>query len=204
MAKAQKNNKDRRPEEKFCWIDIIAPEQASGRLAEIYNSVASPNGNVDHLYQAQSLMPETIIAQDALYKNVLHSTANELHSWFHEAVGVYTSLLNGCEYAAIHHGANMTHLLKDPERSSEIIDAFKKDTPEAAFNGKNLKLLRYARRLVKMPGKITRDHFESLRRAGIVDREILEVNQVVALFSYFNRVISGLGVSLGKEKIGFY
>ena len=204
MAKAPKEDKGGASEEKFCWIDIIAPEQASGLLAEIYNAVVSPDGNVDHLYQAQSLMPETITAQDALYKSVLQSTSNVLPGWFHEAVGVYTSLLNNCKYAAVHHGANMAHLLNDAERSADIINAFKRDTPETAFNGKNLKLLRYARRLVKLPGEITRDHVESLRRSGIVDREILEVNQVVALFSYFNRVISGLGISLGREKIGLY
>ena len=206
VEKAQPKGKGKIPtfEEKLCWIDTIAPEQASGYLAEIYRAVASPRGNVDHLYQAQSLMPETLIAQDALYKSILHGASNVLPGWFSEAVGVYTSLLNGCEYAAVHHGANMAHLLNDAERSAAIITAFKKDTPESAFTGNNLKLLQYARRLVKLPGGITRNPVESLRRAGIRDREILEVNQVVALFSYFNRVISGLGISFGREKIGLY
>jgi hypothetical protein len=40
--------------------------------------------------------------------------------------------------------------------------------------------------------------------AGAEDVEILEVNQVRANFNYWVRVINGLGIRLGGEKIGAY
>ena len=42
------------------------------------------------------------------------------------------------------------------------------------------------------------------KKSGASDEEILEVNQVTAGFGYSNRVLNGLGVELGNEKIGFY
>jgi len=45
---------------------------------------------------------------------------------------------------------------------------------------------------------------EALKKNGASDEEILEVNQVTAGFGYSNRVLNGLGVELGNEKIGFY
>jgi alkylhydroperoxidase family enzyme len=45
---------------------------------------------------------------------------------------------------------------------------------------------------------------EALKKSGASDEEILEVNQVTAGFGYSNRVLNGLGVELGNEKIGLY
>ena len=45
---------------------------------------------------------------------------------------------------------------------------------------------------------------ETLREAGVSDTEILEVNQIGANFAYWVRVINGLGIQLGDERIGRY
>ena len=45
---------------------------------------------------------------------------------------------------------------------------------------------------------------EKLRFIGIIDGEILEVNQVVAYFNYSNRLLNGLGVSTSGDVVGFY
>ncbi len=44
----------------------------------------------------------------------------------------------------------------------------------------------------------------ALRAAGVSDTEILEVNQISANFSYWVRVINGLGIQLVDEGIGLY
>ena len=44
----------------------------------------------------------------------------------------------------------------------------------------------------------------ALREAGLSDTEILEVNQISANFAYWVRVINGLGIKLGDERIGIY
>ena len=39
------------------WIKIIAPDQARGRLRELYEQVTTPHGTVDQVMQAHSLRP---------------------------------------------------------------------------------------------------------------------------------------------------
>jgi uncharacterized peroxidase-related enzyme len=57
-------------------------------------------------------------------------------------------------------------------------------------------MVAYAVALTRTPGAMRRDHLEPMRAAGMSDRAILEVNQVVSYFAYANRVVDGLGVEL--------
>jgi alkylhydroperoxidase family enzyme len=54
--------------------------------------------------------------------------------------------------------------------------------------------LRYAERLAAEPASVTREHVDALRAQGFDDRAIHDAAQVVAYFSYINRVADGLGV----------
>ena len=46
--------------------------------------------------------------------------------------------------------------------------------------------------------------FDKMKEAGSTDGEILEVNQVVAYFSYSNRLLNGLGVTTEGDTVGYY
>jgi len=186
------------------WLTTIPPDTASGRLKEIYEQVKSPNGQVDRVYQAQSLRPETILGHDRLYRSILHFESPVCQPWFLEAIAVYTSVLNRCQYAAEHHYANMTHLLGNIDHAADILVAFHMDNLESVFTGKELQLLLYARKLTLAPGDVQRSDIDLIKENGATDEEILEANQVTAGFNYSNRVINGLGVKPGGEKIGYY
>jgi uncharacterized peroxidase-related enzyme len=188
----------------ICWLKTVSPETAEGELQEINKQVASPLGNVDNVYQAQSLCPKTILGHDVLYKSVLHDPNCMTPLWFMEAAAVYVSLLNKCTYAVTHHGSNLEHLMADSVRSQQALIALRDDKPENYFEGKELALMQYARKLTLTPFAIDEKDIEQLRKAGATDKEILEINQVTASFAYSNRVISGLGVDLGDEPVGFY
>ena len=187
-----------------CWIKTIPQEKATGRLADIYDKVKTSHGQVDHVYLAQSLMPETIMGHDILYKAVLHNPDLCLPKWFSELVGVYTSLLNGCTYAVTHHQANFAFLLDDEKRAQRYIAALTDDRLEPVFKPKEALLLRYVQKLTREPCKISEQDIAVLRENGVTDRELLEVNQVCACFNYTNRLLNGLGVEMGDERIGFY
>ena len=77
-----------------CWIKFISPHWATGRVKEVYEPVATTHDNIDNVYQAQSLRPETILGHDLLYKSVLHFENPACPPWFLEAVAVFTSVLN--------------------------------------------------------------------------------------------------------------
>ena len=186
------------------WISTTAPGEATGRLAELYERVKTPHGTVDNVMRVHSLRPESLEGHLILYKSVLHNEANTLALWFLEAVATWVSLTNRCYYSTTHHSANMRRLIADESRAQAIYAALACGRPETAFEGKELALLDYARKLTAEVGAMCEADIARLREAGADDGEILEVNQVCAYFNYSNRVLNGLGVTIEGDVIGYY
>ena len=185
------------------FIKVISPQQAGGRLKKIYERVKAPGGQVDNVLQIHSLRPHTLEGHMAIYKAVLHHSANRLPVWYLEAIGVLVSRLNGCDYCAQHHAEGLKRLLK-----AEALDftaysrALEGDEPGDPFTLREKMGLRYARKLTQKPGQIESSDISDLRNAGFDDGEILEINQVTAYFCYANRTVSGLGVNMSGEVLG--
>ena len=186
------------------WIEMLPVENATGSLKDAYDLAKTPTGTVDNVMRIHSQRPHTMVGHLTLYRSVLHHQDNTLPLWFLEAVGVFTSLLNNCEYSFKHHCTNMRRLLKDDKRFAAIETALRGQAPEAAFSGKELALMRYTEKLTISPGKVEAADVEAAKSAGATDGEILEVNQVCAYFCYSNRTINGLGVTLAGDTVGFY
>lgn len=186
------------------WIRMIADDEADESLQKVFDGVRTPHGTVDNVMRVHSLRPHTMAGHVSLYRSVLHHPGNTLPLWFLEAVASYTSLLNRCEYSLTHHWANCRRLLNDPPRAEAIYQALEADTPEQAFQGRELALLRYARKLTVAVGEMVAEDVAVLQQAGCEDGEILEVNQVCAYFNYSNRLLNGLGVSTQGDVVGYY
>ncbi|HEY7699257.1 MAG TPA: alkylhydroperoxidase [Vicinamibacteria bacterium] len=190
------------PAADIAWIRVIPYEESEGELRRIYDVVKGASDHLDNVVKVHSLRPHTLEGHYALYRSVLHDPANETPPWFLEALGVYVSLLNGCEYSTAHHSAGLRYALDDEARFEKIRSALSSDRPEDAFSGKELALLRYAKKLTLAPREMVASDVESLRAAGANDGEILEANQVVAYFNYANRVLDGLGVTTEGDVLG--
>lgn len=184
------------------WIKTIAPEEAAGKLKEIYNRVSTPNKRVDNILQVHSLRPHTLEGHMNLYKNVLHHKENTLPKWFLETIGVYVSLLNNCSYCVDHHFAGLQKLIPDNKKTSAIREALESGQLEKYFSGKELLLLDYAKNLSLTPASIQQSDIELLQSNSIDDGEILEVNQVTSYFCYANRTVLGLGTTTKGDELG--
>ena len=186
------------------WIHMIPVAEATGTLAAAYELVKTPHGTVDNVMKAHSLRPHTMQGHVALYRSVLHNPDNTLPFWFLEVVASYVSICNRCTYSFTHHFTNARRLIADKARSAVILSALEARSPEQAFEGKELALLRYAGKLTTDVGHMERPDIQALRAAGANDGEILEVNQVTAYFNYSNRLLNGLGVTTEGDVIGYY
>ena len=76
--------------------------------------------------------------------------------------------------------------------------------PSICGNPKEVAALRYARKLCDEPDAISEEDLIRMTDIGWTHGDVLEVIQVVAMFSYFTRVINATGISLGNETIGLY
>ena len=184
------------------WIKTVPYEDATGKLKKLYDRVKGPDNNIDNIMMAHSLRPHSMEAHMAIYKRVLHHTANEIPKAFLECIGVYVSLLNKCSYCVEHHYAGMVRLLNDDERATEIREALEIGQPKQTFDDKHALMLKYARYLTLSPSELTHHMLDKMRSLGTTDGEILEVNQVTAYFCYANRTVLGLGVHTNGDIIG--
>jgi len=187
----------------MAFITTISPEAAQGRLAKFYDRVRGPDGRVDNILVAHSLRPASLEGHMALYKNVLHHSANQVPKWFLETIGVLVSLRNNCNYCVEHHFAGLKRLLDDPAEAAAIRASVEGELGETAKLGaKESAALRYAEKLTGSPATIEAADIEALRAAGWDDGEILEINQVAAYFAYANRTVLGLGVTIEGDAMG--
>ena len=184
------------------WIEIVPYAKSTGRLRAVYDRVKGPGGAIDNILQIHSLRPHTLQGHMALYKSVLHHTANRLPAWLLETVGIYVSMLNKCSYCVDHHLAGLRRLLADDVRSEAIQRALEQGDFTGSFNAREQAVLAYAHRLTEAPANVRKADAQALRAAGLTDGELLEVNQVVSYFAYANRTILGLGVTTRGDVLG--
>jgi uncharacterized peroxidase-related enzyme len=186
----------------MAFIKVIAPEDADGALAKLYERLAPDGGQVDQVLQAHSLRPHTLTGHMALYKAVMHHPGNELPLWFLETLAVWTSIMNACAYCMDHHAAGLKRTLDDDERYYAIMDALTNGDWHEAFDNREQAMLSYARALALTPDRINRAVMEDMHEAEVDDGTILEVNQVVSYYCYVNRMVLGLGITAGDEELG--
>ena len=136
----------------MAWIRTIPYEEANERLKKLYDRVKGPDNNVDNIMMMHSLRPHTMEGHMAIYKHVLHHSANKVPKWFLETIGVWVSLLNDCHYCVDHHYQGLVHLLGDHDRARAIRAALdSQDTDNGPFENKEKAALRYAKVLTRAP-----------------------------------------------------
>lgn len=184
------------------WIKTISYSKADSKLKRIYNRIKGPNDNIDNVLMIHSLRPHTLVGHMTLYKSVLHHTGNTLPKWYLEAIGVYVSYLNHCDYCVEHHSAGLKRLLKNEEQSELFLEAIDKDNLHSFFDAKYSAGVNYAKKLTLALRTVDKNDVEQLKQVGFTDGEILEINQVTSYFNYVNRSVLGLGVDTKGDIIG--
>ncbi|MEL6396961.1 MAG: peroxidase-related enzyme [Planctomycetota bacterium] len=178
----------------MAFIEIVAESDADGELAELYRRYGNPDGTVDNVLKVHSLNPESLAAHCALYVQSMHRPS-PLSRAEREMAGVAVSRQNGCVYCREHHAAGL-HRLLPPERG-HVADELKRGET-GSLTDRERAIVAFAESLTLDPASMSAAHCETLRSAGLADREILDLCQAAAYFAYANRIVLGLGARLGE------
>jgi uncharacterized peroxidase-related enzyme len=171
------------------WIETIAPDDATGPLADAYTTQRAKLGFVTELTQLGSLYPDLVAERLRLYE-VVESAPSSVPAWGRRAVALLTSVLNRCQFCTVGH----TQKLEEAGRGA-LAEAIKRDPLTAEAGDPAVEqLLAYTRKLVLRPADIGEADVAALREAGWDDLAILDVNDIAAYYSYINRVATGLGL----------
>lgn len=184
----------------MAFIKIIEPEEASGRLKEIYNDLKKKRGKLAQVHKIQSLNPETITAHMDMYMSIMFSQS-PLSRAQREMMAVVVSAANDCEYCQQHHGQALNHYWKDRDRVEQLRHDYKK----VALNNVDARLCQLAQLLTKHPESINEEkHLQPLKNTGFSDRAILDAVLVISYFNFVNRMVMGLGVETNEDEVQGY
>ena len=175
--------------------DTIHEAEATGKLAELYDRFGSPDGTVDNVLKSHALNPESLEAHISLYVQSLHKPS-PLSRAERELIGTVVSDANGCVYCREHHGRGAERLL--PEGRKHVAKAVMAGD-YAGLTARERAMVEYALKLTRTPSSMGEADVEALRHAGLIDREVLDLAQVVGYFCYGNRMVLGLGAKLEDE-----
>ena len=183
----------------MAFIKVIQPENATGKLASIYEDLISSRGKLAEVHKIQSLNPESIVKHMDLYMELMYGKS-PLRRYQREMLGVVVSLTNKCEYCQIHH----LEALKNFWTESNHLEHFISGNWKTFLSEKDLNLCFYAENLTREPSANERKKWiEDLKKTGCDDREILDASLIISYFNFVNRLVLGLGVDLEKEPGGY-
>lgn len=177
-------------------IRIIQPNEAEGRLLEIYKNLEKERGQIAEVHKMQSLRPESIVKHMDLYMEIMF-TKSDLSRAQREMIAVVVSVANNCRYCASHHGSALNHYWKDEEK----IKNFKTDFREVLLTEKELALCNYAEEITLRPQNLKKvDPTEALKNCDFSDAAILDASLVGSYFNFVNRMVLSLDIELEQDQ----
>ncbi|MEM9057845.1 MAG: peroxidase-related enzyme, partial [Pseudomonadota bacterium] len=171
------------------WITEIDEADADGELRDVYAELMQQRGKVANIMRAHGANPGALRAHLNLYMHLLFG-ASKLSRAEREAIGVVVSANNNCTYCVSHHAEALSRYETDNEKLRRIMAG----EDFGHLTDRSEKLLTYAAKLTRNPSAMTREDIDTLRKAGLGDDEILDVNLVTSYFNFVNRIALGLGV----------
>ena len=90
-------------------------------------------------------------------------------------------------------------MIRDDKKAEKIINGVLENYKTAPISAKEKAMLDYAVKLTEKPAAVKKEDLDQLKEFDLSDRDILDLNQVVAYFNYVNRTADGLGIELEAE-----
>jgi len=172
------------------WIVTVPWQNAKGTLEEAYGWQAKRLGQPAEFTMLGSLYPDLVMERLRLYK-VVEATPSALTAFERLIAAYVTSALNHTP----HCSSGLVHKLEDVEARADLLEQIRSSPLSIASGDERLdSIVAYAAKLTVSPGTIAQGDIGRLRRAGLEDLDILDLNNIVAYYNYINRVANGLGL----------
>ncbi|WP_103020780.1 peroxidase-related enzyme [Salinibacter altiplanensis] len=184
----------------MAWIDVIEPEDATGDLKALYDTIAETRGKVSNVLTVHSQNPAALKEHLDLYDAVLFGSS-PLSRADREAIAVVVSAANECDYCVRHHAEALQAYWQDEARVQRLADDY------AALDDLNDQLrtaCAVAEKLTTAPGDMTEADVHTLRDAGWSDRAVLDIVLVTSYFNFVNRITNSLGVAATEDEATGY
>ncbi len=170
------------------FIAQISEQDAGQATSRAYEQVRKAYGKVPNFFAAQGTRPDAIEAELALGHLALQDGA--LPRTLKEKIALVVSGINHSSYCIAAH-SEVLHNLGVPKSLARQLAI---DYPSAPASESEQALFRFADKLTRQPGDITKSDVDELRRHGWNDPAVYEAVLATAWLGFINRISAGLGL----------
>jgi len=173
-------------------VELIDPDQASGRTKEVFERVKRHYHMVPALQRGLAYLPETTDALWSLSVTTVSegSIREELKRVFFTVAAHEVE----CQYCTAAHMIDLIGRHWTKEECAEVIAG----KPSPRLSDKENAAVNFAREVARRPGAVSDEMVEGLRAFGWTDAQIVEIVAAVALMRYTSTVATVLDVPLEK------
>ena len=150
-------------------IQTVSPEQASGKVAQLYREIKQAFGRVPNAFRLYSSSPELLEQQWGQIK--YYGQHPSLSFPLLAMIRMLVSLENECEYCI---GLNEAMLIHRAGLTPEQIATTKRNPAEAPLPEKDKAMLLFVLKATKTPKAVGTADLDGLRAAGWQDGEIMD------------------------------
>ncbi|MBU6392877.1 MAG: peroxidase-related enzyme [Planctomycetota bacterium] len=168
----------------------IGKEQVSKEAQDVFAEIEGAFGMVPNLFKIYSHFPPLLKTNWNKVKAVMMQ--GSLSRKTKEAIALLVSKDNSCAYCVAAH----TAALKSIGVTEKEINIIESEIEKSMFTEKERELITFVRKANKDPNRITDKEYESLKKTGASDSEIVEALGVMELFTAFNKFLDSLNVEI--------
>jgi uncharacterized peroxidase-related enzyme len=150
-------------------LSTVAPQQATGQVAQIYSQVEQAFGRLPNAMKLYSVSPDTLAMQ---WQHIGYYFQHPSLSFpLLAAIRMLVSQDNDCGYCI---GMNEAMLIERAGFTPEQTAAAKRNPADTPLPEKDKALLLFVLRSTKTPKAVTAGDLDALRRLGWTDRDIFD------------------------------
>ena len=167
------------------FIKTVPDSEATGKLRELYDADIKDLGIASNTTRSFSLCPESWEA----FRGLMGGIRKRMRLRNYELTTMAAAMEMGCTFCMLAHGA----VLRKNSFTPEQLEALVKDFHHAGLEDKEVVMMEYAQKVVREASSTTQADFDTLRKAGWTDEDILSITLAAAVRSFASKVFDSLG-----------
>ncbi|MGC0141505.1 alkylhydroperoxidase domain protein [Pseudactinotalea sp. Z1732] len=171
------------------WLPWLAPLTADDLTERHHHGLVDAARARSEYFMLLARDPEALGARTRTDKDIFHNTDGGLPRAERELAATVASRVNGCVFCASVHARFAAHYGKDVDAVQRLLD----EGTDADLGPRWNVLTAAAAALTRTPADFGGVHLESLRAAGLIDAEIVDLVSATAFFNWANRLMLSLG-----------
>jgi uncharacterized peroxidase-related enzyme len=173
------------------YIDTVAPEHASGPVAEHYEADRASLGHLPNFTRAFSLRPDVYAAWRQL--NATIKAGMDLRRYELATLAAARRLRSS--YCMLAHGSVLADGFLEPEALQAVVA----DHRTAGLDAVDVAVMDLAEKVADDATAVAQTDIDGLRTLGLSDTEILDVVLAAAARCFFSKSLDGVGAQPDRE-----